>query len=549
MMKLDILSKINTSNNRKSDTYDEKLINYLSENDEIITMSLQDEDIELDMYDLERRSEHELYKHKIHAKPELFWSKQCGEIYDYIKLTENMSCNIQTLDQKFRDLNIAARKFVDRTYDIGDTTKMSFREISSISGWNRNVFGYTHLIDMNPSIAQKNVLESYSKSWTKAYNILSKVVYDNYLEFSTVKLRDDREIQVHSLTIGDWELRDRYIISPTTEQEQKISTKIRKLLPGALYQEISTRLMANYTSSISNGHKNFNMLVMDENKKAFNIHADGCFIRNNTLVLMPRDKRWKNYDCSGKIGINLDYYDINKIGIVGQRISKQIFKTSSGKWKLGIFIKANVCPNTSKHIAAFDPGVKKFMVISDTNGYVYEVNDPFEKMITKLQQMNNVKDKFCETNIDHDPKKFKKLTKNIKKLQDKIRRQVDDYHCKLAKFLAIKYHGIIAPELSRFISKCKGVTKVEANNLRRLIMRHGNFSYRLRNACNTYGCKYLFTNEDYTSKTCGSCGRHDDGRSSVHLDQDTRILTCVCGNTVDRDINGAKNILCRFISK
>jgi putative transposase len=56
-------------------------------------------------------------------------------------------------------------------------------------------------------------------------------------------------------------------------------------------------------------------------------------------------------------------------------------------------------------------------------------------------------------------------------------------------------------------------------------------------------CRLFVVNEAYTSKTCGACGRLHENLGSK------KTFRCPsCGLRLDRDVNGARNILLRFLS-
>ncbi len=90
-----------------------------------------------------------------------------------------------------------------------------------------------------------------------------------------------------------------------------------------------------------------------------------------------------------------------------------------------------------------------------------------------------------------------------------------------------------------FTKKCKLNKSIKyiLNNI-----SHYTFRQHLINKSNEYGCKCIIVSEEYTSLTCSNCGY----MSSVY---NNRIKTCEhCNNTVDPDINDAKNILIKNIN-
>ena len=82
-------------------------------------------------------------------------------------------------------------------------------------------------------------------------------------------------------------------------------------------------------------------------------------------------------------------------------------------------------------------------------------------------------------------------------------------------------------------------TKREASQL-----QHYKFKQRLQSACSSMkNCKVLIVSEAWTSKTCGRCGS-----IKTNLTLKDRIYSCnKCGLSIDRDVNGSRNILLRNI--
>ena len=58
-----------------------------------------------------------------------------------------------------------------------------------------------------------------------------------------------------------------------------------------------------------------------------------------------------------------------------------------------------------------------------------------------------------------------------------------------------------------------------------------------------YGSEIIIVTEEFTSKTCTNCGCQGTSYDKK------RIKLCKCGVKIDRDINGARNILIKNIKK
>ncbi|MEG4318175.1 MULTISPECIES: transposase [unclassified Microcoleus] len=69
-------------------------------------------------------------------------------------------------------------------------------------------------------------------------------------------------------------------------------------------------------------------------------------------------------------------------------------------------------------------------------------------------------------------------------------------------------------------------------------LSHYKFKQTLKHQASKYGCVVVDVTEEYTSKTCSKCGHiHQKLGGNKHF-------TCPdCGHKLDRDLNGAFNIL------
>ncbi|AQN68748.1 putative transposase [Saudi moumouvirus] len=81
--------------------------------------------------------------------------------------------------------------------------------------------------------------------------------------------------------------------------------------------------------------------------------------------------------------------------------------------------------------------------------------------------------------------------------------------------------------------------------IRRIMtLSHNEFINKLLHKSKQYNTNVLIVDEVYTSVTCGNCGiKHGKLGSN-------KIYKCVhCKKKIDRDINGARNILIKTLSK
>jgi len=118
---------------------------------------------------------------------------------------------------------------------------------------------------------------------------------------------------------------------------------------------------------------------------------------------------------------------------------------------------------------------------------------------------------------------------------------VKELHYKSANYLCSNYTNIILGKLSTkgIVSNNKNLNKNE--KLFTYAISHDRFRTILTNKANEYGIKLKIACEGYTSKTCGKCG-------IVQEIGNARVYNCKgCKVSIDRDVNGARNILIKHL--
>ena len=65
--------------------------------------------------------------------------------------------------------------------------------------------------------------------------------------------------------------------------------------------------------------------------------------------------------------------------------------------------------------------------------------------------------------------------------------------------------------------------------------------YLSHKSCEYPWCKVVICTEEYTSKTCGCCGVINRNLGS--------LKTFKCPSCIDRDVNGARNVLLKYITE
>jgi IS605 OrfB family transposase len=118
-----------------------------------------------------------------------------------------------------------------------------------------------------------------------------------------------------------------------------------------------------------------------------------------------------------------------------------------------------------------------------------------------------------------------------------IANRIDDLHWKTIDFLTTNYMTIVVSDFK--ISQLIKNKRLNRTSKRMLcLLSHYKFRLRLVEKCKQRGNSLWFVDESYTSKTCTQCGRLNQSLGS------SKHFNCTdCGLQIDRDVNGARNIL------
>jgi len=160
------------------------------------------------------------------------------------------------------------------------------------------------------------------------------------------------------------------------------------------------------------------------------------------------------------------------------------------------------------------------------------VNNIIGKSIKRLNKIKN------NDNISNKIKK-----KNELMINRKISNKIDDLHWKTIKYLTHNYNTILLGDMSAkdIVKKNNSVL----NNIQKvacLRTKYYEFSQRLQFKCLMYNVNYNLIDESHTSKTCSSCGSYkkDLGSAKIYYCKDCQV-------SIDRDVNGARNIYIRSV--
>ena len=130
-----------------------------------------------------------------------------------------------------------------------------------------------------------------------------------------------------------------------------------------------------------------------------------------------------------------------------------------------------------------------------------------------------------------------------------VKNKVTDLHRKTIKYYCENYEHIILPDFDgKRIAKLLKRRGMSQECRKVLELSHSKLRERLKTKVEMYkGVKLLIGTEEYTSKTCGKCGRIETSKKEKASGTKTkrnRIVECAkCKVDVDRDLSAARNIL------
>ena len=205
-------------------------------------------------------------------------------------------------------------------------------------------------------------------------------------------------------------------------------------------------------------------------------------------------------------------------------------------------------------IDAIDLGITKIVTSVNTEGEFFEVKTP------RPDQYWNPKIDAAKSRRDHclggkkgqkKSKKYRHIAKAISKMSRKKRNQIKDFQHKLSRKMVDKTtaNTILVGDLSvqqMAQPKIKDDKKQKKNKgLNRSTQGLGNlsrFPQLLTYKADLVGKKVIRVDERNTSRACCCCGKLHD------MPEWKRVMSCDCGNVIDRDRNSAINIMVRYLS-
>lgn len=224
----------------------------------------------------------------------------------------------------------------------------------------------------------------------------------------------------------------------------------------------------------------------------------------------------------------------------------RVICTRGRKWFLSLpvpIVKHDDNQVIDKGVIALDPGVRTFMTGFDASGGLTEWGKQDASRLMRLEACFSMlwarsKEKYRR---NRSKRSHQRAALRVKQ---RIRNLVDELHKKLATWLCQNYATVLIPEFGVQQMVKKGKRKIGKRTSKAMLTwSHYRFRQRLLHKSREYDCKVIVCDEAYTSKTCGICGVLNQSLGG----RKTFVCSC-CKSVLDRDANGARNILLRYLS-
>jgi len=213
-----------------------------------------------------------------------------------------------------------------------------------------------------------------------------------------------------------------------------------------------------------------------------------------------------------------------------------IFPTQAKKRRLAAPLKGH-------KIIALDPGVRTFQTGYSADGQVVDIAAGDHARIRRLQgHMDELASRITK---ERDKLKKGRMIKAKLRMHKRIRNLVDEVHIKAAVWLVNNYRVVLLPKF-RSDKMVRRESRKIGRKTARAMMSWGQARFRdtlLQKASESDWCNVILCKEDYTSQCCSECGKLHTGLGA------SKVFLCPnCGVTMDRDANGARNILIYWLS-
>jgi len=197
----------------------------------------------------------------------------------------------------------------------------------------------------------------------------------------------------------------------------------------------------------------------------------------------------------------------------------------------------------NRHLTvALDPGVRTFQTAYDADGRAIHFGEGAgHKLVRMFAHADRLQGKWKAA--EHGSKAAKVLYHKWRRCMSKVTRRVRSMHQRTAAWLLSNYRVVLVSNMNTSAMVRTGGILRPATRRGMLQLSHYRFRQVLLSMARRYkDCRVIEVSEHYTSMSCGACGMKNRGLFG------SKTFVCpYCNFECDRDVNGARNILLKYL--
>ena len=342
-------------------------------------------------------------------------------------------------------------------------------------------------------------------------------------------------------------------------KEKNITKDIewQKKIPYDLKQNAIRLCLANLKSAISNKKSNNNSFklgyISKKNKVNEIFKLPSNFIIFKKCTMLSKYNKENKFTLSRKTRewLENNNYKLNDTITITRKINSFYICAS--------YDTTEIKTEKPYKVVSIDPGDRSFATLYSPEGLMGYLGNNLVDGNTKIRKSVNKIDKLRKhisnggitdnQGVFHklDISRRRNMRKGIRKCYKKIKGQVNNIHNQIINFLCINFETIILGKYNTSKKVKKEGRKLDNEKTRKmLILSHYRFEEKLKRICKRIKTNLIMVSEEYTSKTYGKCGKENKklGKSKTFICGDGD-----CRYKIDRDVNGARNILIKTVEK
>ena len=218
----------------------------------------------------------------------------------------------------------------------------------------------------------------------------------------------------------------------------------------------------------------------------------------------------------------------------------------NGRWYLCVPETVTVHPAENQgRIVAIDPGIRAFATFYSADECGQIASGDYGRLVRLAQHLDDLLSRLDKKRKEGrvTARRRQGMRKAANRMRAKFKALVDELHWKTIRFLMDNFDVILLPTFETSQMVQRGARKIRAKSVRSMLtFAHYRFAQRLEWKAASLGKTVIRGSEAYTSKTVSWTGeiiQNLGGRKTIKSG----------GVTVNRDINGARGIFLRMVTR